>query len=508
MRRLVFLVLLLTILNGSYRGVRADDVHGMGYIPTPEAELNALIKDEKYRGFLPPAADLSRDFPEPGDQGELGSCVAWAVGYAARGYYAAVKEGRDVRDNGNLPSPSFIYHNIRKHKNCEGGSEFLDAFRLLKGGALSLASYPYVDRCIRIDPAIRNGANDFKIRDFSAIKVRIDDIKAHIARRDPVVFGMLVADDFNLLRGNSVYMGPPNASDIGGHAMVVVGYDDTRQAFKVINSWGRDWGDNGFGWIDYDTFKKSVREAYVMKVRGVSPSPTPPVQPPPTPPDPGPPPDPAVVEVPGLEGDCSKLRIVTSDDVRRLTGFVGSQDVLERISAQFPPDKFKNEVEVKAWPQCEVLLTLDRELESRDPPSVELGKRDFLSGETLKIDVRSPKSPSYIYISYIQADGSVVNLQQPSLPALSPSQSGRSYIYGDGQEGRSTFKVSAPFGKEMIIALASASPLFDAALPQQQTEREYLSALRRALTYKVDPKLGRRIVSAAVADIETAEKPK
>ncbi|MEJ0106451.1 MAG: C1 family peptidase [Bacteroidota bacterium] len=40
----------------------------------------------------------------------------------------------------------------------------------------------------------------------------------------------------------------------GGHAMVVIGYNDTKNAFKVMNSWGTKWGDNGFAWIDYANF--------------------------------------------------------------------------------------------------------------------------------------------------------------------------------------------------------------------------------------------------------------
>ncbi len=36
--------------------------------------------------------------------------------------------------------------------------------------------------------------------------------------------------------------------------MVVIGYNDTKNAFKVMNSWGTKWGDNGFAWIDYANF--------------------------------------------------------------------------------------------------------------------------------------------------------------------------------------------------------------------------------------------------------------
>jgi hypothetical protein len=61
----------------------------------------------------------------------------------------------------------------------------------------------------------------------------------------------------------------PDASDqsmigFGGHAMCVVGYDDKKYggAFLLMNSWGPEWGNNGFAWVRYGDFKYYVREAY------------------------------------------------------------------------------------------------------------------------------------------------------------------------------------------------------------------------------------------------------
>ena len=47
-----------------------------------------------------------------------------------------------------------------------------------------------------------------------------------------------------------LYRGP----EIGWHAMCIVGYDDERHAFKVRNSWGDEWSDQGYLWMDYDNF--------------------------------------------------------------------------------------------------------------------------------------------------------------------------------------------------------------------------------------------------------------
>jgi hypothetical protein len=48
---------------------------------------------------------------------------------------------------------------------------------------------------------------------------------------------------------------------VGDHAMMVVGYNDTIQAFKVLNSWGNTWGDNGYCWIGYNIFNSSLNYA-------------------------------------------------------------------------------------------------------------------------------------------------------------------------------------------------------------------------------------------------------
>lgn len=37
--------------------------------------------------------------------------------------------------------------------------------------------------------------------------------------------------------------------------MLVVGYSDQYQAFKLVNSWGEGWGDGGFVWVDYEAFE-------------------------------------------------------------------------------------------------------------------------------------------------------------------------------------------------------------------------------------------------------------
>ena len=73
--------------------------------------------------------------------------------------------------------------------------------------------------------------------------------------------GMIGQDVWNPVQGDNQQMG------FGGHAMCVVGYDDKKYggSFLLMNSWGPEWGANGFAWVRYPHFNTFVREAYGLE---------------------------------------------------------------------------------------------------------------------------------------------------------------------------------------------------------------------------------------------------
>ena len=77
--------------------------------------------------------------------------------------------------------------------------------------------------------------------------------------------------------------------------------------------------------------------------------------------------------------------------------------------------------------------------------------------------------------------------------------------FGKGINGIN-FVVAPPFGAELVVVLASRSPLFDKALPTIQLERDYLTAIRKALIYKPDASLPDRDVTASYVLLETRGK--
>jgi hypothetical protein len=466
-----------------------------------------------HRAFLPLVADLSSRMPPVGNQGHLGSCAAWAVAYAARSYYTGARENRNIRLPANLPSPNYVYH-LARLKGCDDGTSVGRVVDVLKNGSLSLADYPYSDQCA--PPAAADyvdRAHDFKVRDVDRVDIAgPDDIKGQLARGNPVLIRMYVGTAFEHLRGASVFTEPappPDDKNAGWHFMTVVGYDERRQAFRLINSWGKGWGDHGFAWISYDLLHSRISGAYVLDVGEVTPQPGPVTpRPTPTPVTPVTPVTPAT-PISDLTLSCSHLAIETRGDQSVLSGYVATDDDLEKLQsmvASVPKTSIGN-VFVAPWPQCEALQTLEKPLAAANRPTIDIGSSAELhGGDQLKIQVRSPAQISYLYVSYIQADGSVVHLVQPSGLVPQPTLPNQTLVFGSGEGGKPKFTVSPPFGREMIIAIASRSPLFDHQLPQQQTERDYLTELRKALVYKPVPDMPDRELAAAMTTLQTSAR--
>ncbi|MFK7947152.1 MAG: FISUMP domain-containing protein [Saprospiraceae bacterium] len=251
------------------------NVRTFGYIPTSSGQLqNMTYATPPLGGGLPSSADLSSDMPPVGSQGNIGSCVGWAVGYGLKSYHERVEFGHSLENSNGSPnldnvfSPSYIYNQI-KASDCGGGSSITDALNLLKNeGVCSWNNMPYTDLDCETQPnqnQRQQAANNI-IESYSLIDIKEPSIvKAFLSGGYPVVIGIQLDIEFvNANDNNGEYIWTANNSPfVEGHAMVVVGYDDARNAYKVFNSWGKNWGNNGYIWIDYEHFNSRVFEGYI-----------------------------------------------------------------------------------------------------------------------------------------------------------------------------------------------------------------------------------------------------
>ncbi|MET2830921.1 DUF4384 domain-containing protein [Mesorhizobium shangrilense] len=179
---------------------------------------------------------------------------------------------------------------------------------------------------------------------------------------------------------------------------------------------------------------------------------------------------------------------------------------VEDLAAKKPEIKVDS-VLLAAWPQCELKQMLARAVDEPDKPIISVVDQDHLyPGRLLDVTVRTPGHFSYVYISYIQANQTVVHLVQPN-GAEGQTEPGRELRFGDGQQGRPKFTISSPLGREMIVVVTSRSPLFETKLPTIQDARDYLSLLRKALIYRPRSDLPERVIAASLIDFETKATP-
>jgi len=163
-----------------------DTEYSEGGLPNDPEYERGLVQVQRHRAFLPVSVDLSGRMPAVGNQGHLGSCTAWAVGYAARSYYSSALEDRDVHRLANLPSPNYIFH-LARTDVCEKGSDIRHTIEVLQKGALSLRDYPYKEQCeAPASPAQVAKATDFRVRGVKRIDISsVDNIKGQLAQSTP-----------------------------------------------------------------------------------------------------------------------------------------------------------------------------------------------------------------------------------------------------------------------------------------------------------------------------------
>ena len=212
---------------------------------------------------FPPAVLL--DMPVPGDQGKQPSCGAWAAVYGAGSYYIHLNTGKPYSDS-EILSPAFVFNQVPK--GAGGTAAFIDNLNLFQAeGACSLKSMPYNDNdySTKPDSAQHYEAAKNKIKGWEKIDPHnLLLLKKELYQKKPVIFFIATDEGFNKIRYPFTWK--ERRGRLGEiHSMLITGYDDSRNAFLVMNSWGTSWGDRGFVWIDYQFFlKNATPKAYIL----------------------------------------------------------------------------------------------------------------------------------------------------------------------------------------------------------------------------------------------------
>jgi len=205
---------------------------------------------------IPASVDLrtSGFMPAIYDQGQLGSCVANAV---AGAFEYELKKQR-LADF--IPSRLFIYYNGRVLENsvsCDCGLEVRDGLKVVNRlGVCSETEMPYNINTFITAPTTGQFTDALKNKatQYMAVMQSLTSIKAALSTGYPVVFGFTVYNTFESIavsRTGIVPMPTRGNYVIGGHSMVIVGYNDAKQQFLCRNSWGTGWGNAGYCYMPY-----------------------------------------------------------------------------------------------------------------------------------------------------------------------------------------------------------------------------------------------------------------
>lgn len=236
-----------------------------------EDEDTTSIEDAVYlgqtfgSGELPSSVDLSAYFPPIGDQGQYGTCVAWAVGYNHKSFLEAKASGyQNYTNTDKIFSAKDLYWSIDKNSTGEdcNGANFASAYDVIQNRGIATESVvPYEnlgDCSASPESSWTNNASNHKISSYREIELKKNVIKDYLANGRAVVFGAKLGDEFmNYTSGVLDYQTYGYTGQHAYHAMILSGYDDNmgaNGAFRVVNSWGSSWGDNGGAWVDQDFF--------------------------------------------------------------------------------------------------------------------------------------------------------------------------------------------------------------------------------------------------------------
>lgn len=283
--------------------------HGRGaildpeaYSKVPKANVEELIASLQTKGLKPkfqlsvpgkrvdaispnpaPPSSVILLHPAAGDQSTTNTCVSWAMGYAAKQILDMTWQS-STADAGQR-SGWYIYNKIYSsgfgNYNCSvnsGGTGLtmtsgLDCVK--NNGVASISKQPSFAACSPAPTAAANtSAATDKIASYASVN-NYFQIRQLLAAGLPVVFGFRFYNDFSTAFNNYSTWSTLNSPATGsGHAVCIIGYDDSKSAFLVQNSWGPggDFTYSGCLWVTYNVINTLLAqgsstggEAYVMQ---------------------------------------------------------------------------------------------------------------------------------------------------------------------------------------------------------------------------------------------------
>ena len=258
----------------TYNFTRPDGsvVHSEHYESSRPSDDHKRYGGENAPDQLPARVDLRPHMTAVEDQQQTSSCVANAT---AGAYEYLVKRHQDEPYD---VSRLFLYYNGRREEGDDiedAGMRIEDAIAGLKDhGACSEETWPFDEDQVNEEPSKEayDEAAAFVIQDVQVVPTDLDAWKQALAEGYPIIFGISLFKSFDKHRKPGL-VPMPSSNEVsrekhGGHAMLCVGYSDADDVFIVRNSWGTDWGDEGYCYIPFDYLMNEDFNDGLSGVRG------------------------------------------------------------------------------------------------------------------------------------------------------------------------------------------------------------------------------------------------
>lgn len=203
-------------------------------------------------------------------QSKLGSCTSQAIVGA---YELMLK--RDFPESFVELSPLFLYYNARLQDgtiNEDIGAYPRDAIKAAKlYGICRESLWPYNISNFKVRPTDEcyKDALNYSISKYYRLST-VDNITDALNADCPVVAGITVFDEFDeITTANPILKMPRNENQqpIGAHAILFVGYDLNKKLILARNSFGKNWGENGYFWIPFEYCKEYLTDAWVFDIK-------------------------------------------------------------------------------------------------------------------------------------------------------------------------------------------------------------------------------------------------
>jgi hypothetical protein len=301
MKKLILLLLFIPIVS-----------FGQGLIPSSIEDYNnvpSVKSDDQFglTGSVPDFFSLEKYVPNVLNQ-EGNSCTGFSIFYygLSTQYNTELDITNSIDKTGHSFDPYFGYNiindeNSEYDEECDATNSMIEVLEILKSkGAKKQFYTPHIE-CNSsseelIGSEIENYTNPYAIFDYDKIpgigwNMSVNSTKEQLLKNKPVLLAAWFPNNimYNVSNDGQYYPSDLELKNVKnvlsrrnsglaqeeideftknyfGHAVTIIGYDDNIYggSFRVVNSWGNEWGDNGYFWLKYKDFKILAFEAYVL----------------------------------------------------------------------------------------------------------------------------------------------------------------------------------------------------------------------------------------------------